>query len=158
MEIIKSLTNVILFIFIGSILIIFLKLLIKSKSNTKKIYHSPIEAQKLLTEHEKTMFYEIKKALPFDLHIFVQVSFGGLLKTKLNKTRWTFIGKRADFVICDKNFNVLAIIELDDKSHDTIEQKNKDKKRDEMLKNAGYKVLRYRYMPTIKQLQNDILS
>ncbi len=155
MGVIKLLIYSGIFIFI----LITLKIIISQKkeenTNKKTAEHSPIHKQKILTEHEKTMFGEIQKVLPPNYHIFVQVSFGALLKTQLTRTFWTFSQKRADYVICDPYFNVIAVIELDDNSHNGKEKE--DKKRDEMLIQAGYKVLRYRYMPPLDKLKNDLL-
>ena len=77
--------------------------------------------------------------------VFTQVSFGALLTAKEGASRMTFAQKRADFVLTDKAFNVLAMVELDDSSHKGNEEK--DKARDEMLKAAGYKVLRFASIP-----------
>ncbi len=114
---------------------------------------TPIKSSYLLTEHEKTMFQKLKQ-LP-DCHIFVQVSLGAILWTKSWQTRNKFNKKIADFVVTDTNFKILAVIELDDKSHDNkIEA---DKVRDAMVREAGYKVLRYRTVPSREQLAKDIL-
>lgn len=121
----------------------------------KKSQHTPIKSSYLLSEHEKTMFGEIRQAVP-ECQIFVQVAFGAILWTKSQATRNRFNRLIADFVITDNNFNILAVIELDDKSHDN--KKEKDAQRDAMLREAGYKVLRYRYMPSKEQLRQDILG
>lgn len=68
--------------------------------------------------------------------------------------RNTFDRKRADFVICEKSFKVVAIVELDDSSHDG--KKARDEKRDaKLLTTAGYRVLRYRGIPDIDRVQAD---
>lgn len=115
---------------------------------------TPIYAKRLMTEHEKTMFTQLK-GLP-GCHIFCQVSLGAILRTKSWKTRNKFSQKIADFVVTDQNLNILAVIELDDKSHDNKQEQ--DNARDNMLKAAGYKVLRYRTVPSQEQLTHDILS
>lgn len=126
------------------------------KGKTQKtVKNSPITKNRFITEHEKTMFNELRQSVP-ECHIFVQVSFGALLKTNTWATRNTFNRKIADYVITDRFFNILAVIELDDKSHDTKQQQ--DAERDAMLKEAGYKVLRYRYMPDKQKLRSDIIS
>jgi|GEM_PF-2506456 len=79
---------------------------------------------------------------------------GALLKTKkYNDTRtWnTFNRKIIDFVILDSKLNVQLIIELDDSSHKYKGQK--DKERDMMLQSAGYRTLRFSYIPSVEQLQ-----
>lgn len=157
MEVLKSISSVLFFLVFSGIAIGVIAGIINGKRQRKTVEHSPIHKQPILTNHEKVMFGELQKALyGTNYYIFVQVSFGALLTTELTKTLWTFNQKRADYVICDSYFNVVAIIELDDKSHDT--KQDADRKRDEMLKNAGYKVLRYRYMPPVDKLKNDIFS
>lgn len=106
----------------------------------------------LLTEHEKSMFAVLKN-LP-GCHIFCQVSLGAILNTRNWKTRNKFSQKIADFVVTDHNLNILAVIELDDGSHD--DKQAKDRARDNMLKSAGYNVLRYRKVPTPQQLAIDL--
>lgn len=131
---------------------------IGSKKHTKQSQDStsetPIYAKRLMTEHEKTMFTQLK-GVP-GCHIFCQVSLGAILRTKSWKTRNRFSQKIADYVVTDQDFNILAVIELDDKSHDN--KKAQDKERDDMLKEAGYKVLRYRIVPNSQQLAHDILT
>lgn len=109
----------------------------------------------LLSIHEKTMFYELEQAVP-ELRIFVQVSFSAILWAKDQATRNMYNRKVLDYVITDPDFNIIAVIELDDKSHD--DKQEEDKKRDDILRKAGYKVLRYRNMPPIPQLRKDILE
>lgn len=119
-----------------------------------KSQHTPIKSSYLLSQHEKTMFGEIRQAVP-ECQIFVQVALSAILWTKSQATRNRFNRLIADYVITDNNFNILAVIELDDKSHDNRQEK--DAERDAMLREAGYKVLRYRYMPSKEQLRKDIL-
>lgn len=125
-----------------------------SKTHLDRI-DSPIRPSYLLTNHEKTMFGEIRQAVP-ECQIFVQVALGAILWTKSQGTRNKFNRLIADFVVTDLYFNILAVIELDDKSHDNKQEK--DAKRDAMVREAGYKVLRYRYMPDKQKLRQDILG
>lgn len=118
---------------------------------------TPIKSSYLLSNHEKTMFGEIRQSVP-ECQIFVQVALSAILWTKSQSTRNKFNRLIADFVITDSDFNILAIIELDDKSHDNPETQAKDAKRDAMLREADYKVLRYRYMPDKQKLRQDILG
>ncbi|MGJ7512436.1 DUF2726 domain-containing protein [Variovorax sp. GT1P44] len=98
------------------------------------------------------MFFRLQHALP-NLIVLSQVSFGALLSARSTPVRNTFDRKRADFVICEKSFKVLAIVELDDSSHDG--KKARDERRDAQLKTAGYRVLRYRGIPDIDRVQAD---
>lgn len=105
-----------------------------------------------LTRNEQAMYFRLRGALP-DLIVLSQVSFGALLSARSRAVRNTFDRKRADFVICEKSFKVVAIVELDDGSHDG--KKARDEKRDAQLKAAGYRVLRYRGIPNIDRVQAD---
>ena len=55
--------------------------------------------------------------LPADHHLMTQVAFGEFLKGKNRKRFWTINAKRADFVICDANFNVVAALEYQGTGH-----------------------------------------
>lgn len=105
-----------------------------------------------LTRNEQLMYFRLQGALP-ELIVLSQVSFGALLAAKSQAVRNTFDRKRADFVVCEKSFKVVAIVELDDSSHDGNEAR--DAKRDTLLKAAGYRVLRYRGIPNIDRVQGD---
>lgn len=54
--------------------------------------------------------------------------------------------KHVDFVICDQNMNIKAIIELDDKTHDTEKGIARDMFVDTVLRSVGYKVIHTRYI------------
>ncbi len=52
--------------------------------------------------------------------------------------------KHVDFVICDQNLYVKAILELDDNSHDQTDRQKRDDFVDLILKDVGYTVIRTR--------------
>ncbi|MDM0011999.1 DUF2726 domain-containing protein [Variovorax sp. J22P168] len=105
-----------------------------------------------LTRHEQAMYFRLQGALP-GLVVLSQVSFSALLTARSMAARSTFNRKRADFVVCERSFKVVAIVELDDGSHDGNE--GRDGKRDALLEKAGYRVLRYRGIPDIDRVQAD---
>ncbi|MFA6120838.1 MAG: DUF2726 domain-containing protein [Sideroxydans sp.] len=100
----------------------------------------------LLTDNEKEFFGRLTEALP-DFHVFPQVAMGAILmpavprsdKSNYYRIRGTFSQKMVDFVVCDKAFNIVALIELDDRTHSN----EKDGKRDAMTTQAGYATLRF---------------
>lgn len=116
----------------------------------------------LLTPNELEFFGRLIEALP-EYYVFPQVALGAMLIPKVAEThkefyrvRNTFSQKIADFVICGKNLNVVAIVELDDKTHNLA----KDAKRDAMLAQAGYRVIRWqsRTKPSIAEIQKTLAS
>jgi hypothetical protein len=96
----------------------------------------------ILTANEKEFFYRLLRALP-GYHIFPRVSFSAIVTldhTLSRKQRFSlrrrFAWKYADFVVCERGtLRILAIIELDDRSH--------DRQRDAIIAAAGYQTLRF---------------
>ena len=110
----------------------------------------------VLTRNEQGMYWRIAATFPAPDHvIFGEVSFSALLRTKEGASRFSFSQKRADFVLMDKSFTVLAIIELDDASH--AKKEASDAARDAMLAQAGYRVLRYKTVPQPDVLRSDVM-
>lgn len=52
--------------------------------------------------------------------------------------------KHVDFVICDQNLYIKAILELDDNSHDQTDRQTRDNFVDLILQDVGYTVIRTR--------------
>jgi len=112
-----------------------------------------IRAKKLLTEREQPMYFRLRQAFPDDL-VLSQVAFSALLTAKDQPTRSMFNRKVADFVVATKAFEVLAVIELDDSSHKGREVQ--DSKRDSLLERAGYRVLRFKNVPNVDEVQRAV--
>ncbi|QQN89019.1 DUF2726 domain-containing protein [Acinetobacter variabilis] len=113
-----------------------------------KFYPKPV-----ITAFESKMFTRLKDAFPHH-HILAQVAFSALITHDNMKMRSKFNRKVTDFVVMDREYNVVAIIELDDPSH--IGKEQEDAERDAMLIAASYTVIRYTEIPTIRQLQRDL--
>lgn len=123
------------------------------KEKKPKQQHTPIYSKAILTRRELQFFSVLQEALP-QVYIFPQVSFSAILNTKGFYTRSQFNRKIADFVLCDSNLKIVAIIELDDSSHKGREKQ--DAARDAMLNEAGYPVLRYAQIPLSAQIRKDM--
>jgi len=140
------------------VLVFFVRAAKKAADSTENAPGKSIEPprrRQLLTEREQAMHNRLTQALP-DLVVLAQVSFSALLTARAYATRNTFDRKTADFVVCDKAFEVLAVIELDDASHKA--KAAKDDARDAMLTEAGYRVLRYPNIPDIERVRSDFSS
>lgn len=109
--------------------------------------------KRVITPFETRMFSRLKEAFPHH-HLLAQVAFSALITHDQMKMRNQFNRKVTDFVLMDREFNVVAIIELDDPSH--IGKEKEDAERDAMLIAAGYTVVRYTDIPSIRQLQRDL--
>ena len=65
-----------------------------------------------------------------------------------------------DCVLIDRESNVLAVIELDDKSHNVAASIKRDQKKDELIKFLNKPLLRFQAsnFPSIDDLRSLILS
>ncbi|WP_257720742.1 DUF2726 domain-containing protein [Roseateles depolymerans] len=97
-----------------------------------------------MTPREQSMYFRLVETFP-DHVVLAQVAFSAILTTKDRPTRATFDRKVCDFVLCSKGFEVIAVIELDDASHQGREQA--DAKRQALLTRAGYRVERFAQIP-----------
>src|SRR5262249_27946649 len=98
------------------------------------------------------MYFRLVEALP-DHVVLAQVAFSALLTARSTGVRNTFDRKVADFVICSKAFEILGVVELDDATH--REKRDGDAKRDALLQEAGYKVVRYANVPDAAEVARD---
>jgi very-short-patch-repair endonuclease len=114
---------------------------------------SALKARNPVTKHEQPMYFRLREAFPDDI-VLAQVAFSSLLTAKEQAARNTFNRKVADFVLCDKAFQVRAVIELDDSSHNGREAQ--DESRDALLTQAGYRVLRFKHVPDITNVQKAL--
>lgn len=106
---------------------------------------SDYKAKPLLTENEKEFYQRLKRALP-DHEVFPQVAMGAVLAPSVDRRsrryhqiRGTFSQKIIDFLICDASLKIVAVVELDDRTHNAA----RDEKRDAMLHRANYRVVRW---------------
>jgi hypothetical protein len=118
-------------------------------------------ARTLMTENELEFFYRLSKALPQHL-IFPQVSLQALFeaassdKRTAEADRLRIAQQRADYVVCNPAGAVVAVIELDDRTH----ERKRDAIRDARLKQAGIRTVRYesKARPSLAAIQQDILG
>lgn len=128
------------------------------KENLTKLLDVNYLPLKIMTKTE-IQFFEILKQTLNEYYIFTQVCTSAILKaTSRNhsnflKAKNTYNRTFIDFVICDENLEIIALIELDDKTHDN--KKEKDTIRDYITAKAGYKTIRFdcRKMPNANDIK-----
>ena len=110
----------------------------------------------LLTANEKEFLRRLEQALP-QYRVYPQVAMGAILDVPRQQTRrdhlrlrGRFSQKIIDFVICNANLEIITLIELDDRSHQT----EKDQARDALTATAGYPTLRFqsRAKPSVPEI------
>lgn len=123
----------------------------------------PFYAKKPLTQVEQAVYYRLVDALP-EFIVLSQVSLPQVLGIKAGKRSGEWYNRIArmsyDFVVCSKDFKVVAVIEVDDKSHDRADRKQADAKKDKATADAGLKMLRWQAskLPDKKTMRETILS
>lgn len=131
-------------------------------SNRKGYSTKHYQCIPLLTEREQEFFWRLKDAVRDDLVIAPQVVFGAFIKVKAtaltdkNHARHVVAHNRCDFLLCDKTLKPVALVEVDDSTHNNAKAKSKDRRRDELMKAVGVSVHRYRGMPTAAQIRKDL--
>lgn len=138
------------------ILIVIVAIVVLTLGNTKQekkgSTRNPITGKRILTMNEQPTFMKLREALPEHI-VLAQVSFSAFMTAKGYPTRNLFNRKIADFVVLDKKFNIVAIVELDDSSHKGKE--DQDAERDALIAEAGHRVIRYKRTPDFEQVKKD---
>lgn len=143
---------------IGLVLLMGLKLLLKiigdgfgnpAGSETPKGF--PYERAEFLSPAERSFFGALELALGARYRVFAKVRLADVIRPEkglrgrrrhiaLNQ----IIQKHLDFVLCDPaTLAVLAVVELDDLSHRSSQQRERDHWKDQALKAAGIPVVRF---------------
>ena len=116
-----------------------------------------------LSAPEQELYRRLVDALPAHI-VLAQVAFSQMIEVAggSEKERFSKFGtarqKVADFLICDRAFGVIAVIELDDSSHNR--KREKDAKRDEIVKEAGVRTIRWRgtKLPSREEIRAAVLG
>lgn len=124
---------------------------VQSKGKNGKSRAGAYRRRDLMTANELEFFGRLVTALP-DHYIFPQVAMSALLEASSGNTKTAYgdylriAQQRADYVVCTKNGVVVAVVELDDKTH----SRAKDQLRDSRLEQAGIRTVRFqsRQKPT----------
>ena len=117
---------------------------IQSKGAKSKNRAGAYQRRNLMTDNELEFFGRLVAALP-DHCVFPQVAMSALLepasgdKRTAHGDRLRIAQQRADYVVCTKSGDVVAIVELDDKTH----SRTKDQLRDSRLEQAGIRTVRF---------------
>jgi hypothetical protein len=98
----------------------------------------------IMTDNEMEFFGRLVTALP-DHYVFPQVAMPAMLdpastdRKRAHGDRLRIAQQRIDYVVCNRRCEVVAVVELDDRTHSSA----KDKLRDGRLAQGGYKTVRF---------------
>lgn len=136
------------------LLVLVVALKVTSKGGIKDA-EWPFDAKAPLSKPEQTLYFRLVKALPEQV-VLAQVQLSSLLAVQKNHDRRAWMnrikGMSADFVVCDKAFNVVAVVGLDDAAQqgeqgiDAADAKLSEQKY-QALAAAGIRVIRWQAKP-----------
>ena len=112
--------------------------------------HWPVFPKKVLTPVEQQLYHRLVRAYP-DHVVLAQVAFSQLVGVKKGEN-FTAIWNRynrltADFVVCNKDFSIAAVLELDDRSHDNPARQDADRRKAAVCDAAGIPLHRLNVNP-----------
>jgi very-short-patch-repair endonuclease len=114
----------------------------------------PYFAKKPLTPPEQVLYFRLATALP-DHMVLAQVQLSRMLGVKKGNNYQSWLNRisqmSVDFVVCAKDATVLAVIELDDSSHQNDRRVAADEKKGRALSAAGIKLVHWR----VRELPDD---
>jgi very-short-patch-repair endonuclease len=146
--------------------IVVLALSAKLNSKSRNDYYDvawPFYAKKPLSQPEQVLYFRLVEALP-DHIILAQVQLSQLLGVKKGNNYQAWFNRinrmSADFVVCNKDSSIVAVIELDDSTHQREDRLTADAKKDKALSSAGIRVIRWQVkaIPDIATIQSSVVS
>lgn len=142
------------------IIMLFLKIKIKNKMEDRTW---PFYAKKILSQPEQILYFRLIQALPEHV-ILAQVQLSQVLGIKKGSNYQSWINRinrmSADFVVCNKDTSIVAVIELDDATHLRKDRRKADAKKDKALASADVRIIRWntRLMPDIDTIQSSFTT
>lgn len=120
------------------------------KADTKKDYSQSYQRKHLLTKNEYREYMKLRQyAADRGLLICPKVRLLDIIEPRKGEKDYKSLfykvqAKHVDFVICDQDLRIKAVLELDDSSHDQKDRKERDAFVDQILTSVGYKVIHVR--------------
>ena len=147
-------------VFIAFVLVIVLKVTSKGVADDGVW---PYCVKNPLSEPEQVLYFRLVQALPGHI-ILAQVQLSQLLAVQKNHDARAWLNRinrmSADFVVCNKDASIVAVIELDDASHQSKDRQAADTKKDRALASAGVRIIRWPVtsMPDVAAIQSSFKS
>ena len=106
----------------------------------------PLRPRSLLTEREQQLYERLVAIFPHHV-VFPQVALSQMIELAPGAANRQSIQNRffrlvADFVLCNRDFSVVAVIELDDPTHKRADRQSADARKTKALTSAGLRLVR----------------
>lgn len=110
----------------------------------------PLYAKKVLSAPEQVLYQRLIRAFPHHV-ILAQVALPAIVGVSKGEDWRTWSNRfnrlYADFVVCEPDFRVTAVLELDDRSHDNPKRQDADARKAAALAAAGIPLHRVNVNP-----------
>lgn len=109
-------------------------------------FEGVVQSQELLNEAEVRLYRLLREAVP-ECYVLPQVALSQVIRLRRGAPRELFNRYDrlvADFVVCTAQFTPLAVVELDGRTHQRRRQKERDRRKDQVVLAAGLKMFRIR--------------
>jgi very-short-patch-repair endonuclease len=122
----------------------------------------PFVAKKPLSQPEQVLYFRLIQALPEHI-VLAQVQLSRLLGIKKGNNYQAWLNRinrmSVDFVVCNKDSSIVAVIELDDATHRKDDRQAADAKKDKALTSAGVRIVRWqaKSIPDVATIQSTIM-
>ncbi|MFZ2541603.1 MAG: DUF2726 domain-containing protein [Gallionella sp.] len=123
----------------------------------------PYYAKKPLSQPEQVLYFRLVQALPEHI-ILAQVQLSRLLGVKKGNNYQAWFNRinrmSADFVVCNKDSSIVAVIELDDATHQKEDRQAADAKKDKALASANVRVIRWqaKAIPDVANIKSTFMN
>jgi very-short-patch-repair endonuclease len=123
----------------------------------------PVFRTPVLSESDCQFYARLVAALP-EYRVFPQVQISRFIEVRPLRGRQAIRDRysqlSADFVICDQDFDVKAVVELDDSSHGSSSQQALDAKKNAVVAAAGILMVRCHVsaVPPVARIREQLLK
>lgn len=102
------------------------------------------EAKKaLIIKSEQGFFEVIKASLPENYYVFPQINLATIIKKTDDSRYHNELFRNVDFLITDKNYKPLIVIEINDPSHLRSDRRERDEKVQKICEEAGISLIKF---------------
>jgi len=119
----------------------------------------PFESRVPLNDRERELYWRLRAMMPGDI-VLSQVGLSRILRVRAGHDFRVWFKRinrmTIDFLVCRADATIVAAIELDDAAHGEAERQLEDERKAKALESAGIRVLRFRQMPTERELREAL--
>jgi putative heme iron utilization protein len=135
--------------------------ILKKKTGNQPGKEYPYAPKAVMSKVEQTLYFRLVEALPERI-ILTQVQMSSFLKVTNRQAGWAPLNKirekSADFVICNKDSSVRAVIELQDSTHERADRQKSDTFKRGALMAAGIWLIEFhaKTLPSVEEIKKTM--